>query len=63
MRLYYSISLPSYVGGRVEVFMLEEWGTVAKAGSWTVQNAAVVCNQLGFELPCKTTMKTRIPIM
>ena len=53
VRLYYRYSSPSYYHGLVEVYntMSEEWGTVA--GSWTLQNADVVCSQLGFELPCK----------
>ena len=59
VRLYHVYSLPFYFRGRVEVFMLEEWGTVATASSWTIQNAAVVCSQLGFEIPCKTTMKNK----
>ena len=43
---YYS----GYYHGRLEVFLSDVWGTVA--GSWTEQNAAVVCRQMGFSGEC-----------
>ena len=52
VRLYYEYVYPSYNRGRVEVFLSGEWGTVV--GNWTRQNAKVVCQQLGFEVPSKT---------
>ena len=57
VRLYfdrYSISYSER--GRVEVYISEEWGTVS--GTWTLQNAEIVCSQLGFDIPSKTHVIT-----
>ena len=47
VNLYCSPFNSDYYTGRLEVFLSDVWGTVA--GSWTKQNAAVVCRQMGFE--------------
>ena len=51
VRLYRTDYLPSDYLGLVEVYISDEWGTVT--GSWTPQNAEVVCSQLGFVIPSK----------
>ena len=50
VRLYYTYYCSDCYIGRLEVFLSDVWGTVA--GSWTEQNAAVVCRQMGFEGEC-----------
>ena len=47
VNIYSSPSNSDYYTGRLEMFLSDVWGTVA--GSWTEQNAAVVCRQMGFE--------------
>ena len=51
MRLRYNHNNPSFFLGLVEVYLDEEWGTVADDGSWTIEDGEVVCRQLGFEIP------------
>ena len=42
--------------GRVEVCVLETWRTVCDR-SWTAEDAAVVCKQLGFSRLSKTPIR------
>ena len=42
--------------GRVEVCVLETWRTVCDR-SWTAEDAAVVCKQLGFSRLSKTPVR------
>ena len=53
VRLYYDYNYPSYYRGRVEVYVPEEWGTVANDGSWTLADGEVICRELGFEISSK----------
>ena len=55
VRLYYSYYPPylNYYYGLVEVYLSEEWGTVANDGSWTLGDGEVICRQLGYEIPSK----------
>ena len=50
VRLYYSYYCPIYYYGLVEVYLSEEWGTVANDGSWTLEDGEVICRQLGYEI-------------
>ena len=34
--------------GYLEIFYSNQWGFVCDAGSWTMQEATMVCKQLGF---------------
>ena len=51
MRLHYDYDRPFFYKGLVEVYLGEEWGTVADDGSWTIEDGEVVCRQLGLEIP------------
>ena len=53
MRLFYSYQTTNYYRGIVEVYRSDEWGTVAKDGSWSIEDGQVVCRQLGFDIPSK----------
>lgn len=59
VRLYYAHYSPSSYSGLVEVFLSDEWGAVNS--SWTVDNAEVVCRQLGFEVPSKMCTYSMVP--
>ena len=37
----------------MEVYLSEEWGTVADDGSWTLEDGEVICRQLGYEISSK----------
>ena len=56
VRLYYSYYNPIYYRGIVEVYLSEEWGTVAYDGSWTQEDGEVVCRQLGYETSSKVVV-------
>ena len=51
LRLYGGSSSPDSLIGQVEVYLGEEWGTVADDDSWSIEDGEVVCRQLGFEMP------------
>ena len=52
VRLYSHVNSPSSYFGLVEVYLSEEWGTVAD-DSWTIEDGEVVCRELGFEIYSK----------
>ena len=60
MRLYYRYYRPSYYYGLVEVYLGEEWGTVANDGSWTIEDGEVVCRELGFEVSSEHGVKISV---
>ena len=60
VNLYSSSSNSDYYTGRLEVFLSDVWGTVA--GSWTEQNAAVVCRQMGFECELIISLEENIAL-
>ena len=62
MRLYYTYYYPSYYRGRIEVYLGEEWGTVADDSSWTIEDGEVVCRQLGFEIPSEYNINNFDPL-
>ena len=43
-------------GGRLEVFLNSQWGTVCRTG-WDANDAQVACNQLGYS-SVETTLDT-----
>ena len=54
MRLfYYSYYNTNHYYGIVEVYLSDEWGTVANDGSWSIEDGQVVCRQLGFDISSK----------
>ena len=51
VRLRYDYDRPFFYQGVGEVYLEEEWGTVANDDSWTIEDGEVVCRELGFEVP------------
>ena len=40
----------------MEVYLSEQWGTVANDGSWTLEDGEVTCRQLGYEISSKVVV-------
>ena len=53
---YYYQHYLNFYYGLVEVYLSEEWGTVAIDGSWTLEDGVVICRQLGYEIPSEVVM-------
>ena len=53
VRLFYANYNTNYYYGIVEVYLSDDWGTVANDGSWSIEDGQVVCRQLGFDIQSK----------